>query len=206
MSSAAADRLDRRGPKRGDERRTALLAALEEMLKEGVGLEDVQIAEISRRAGVTRSAFYFYFESKAIAVAALMDQHYAESAAAGEILLDVSRDPAERIEAALRALLASVGDRLPLYLAMLTARGPNPVVTELWESDRASFVPAVAAMIRDERSGGRAVDGPDAEALATALLDLNDRAMESHARAGAHTTDERIAALVAIWVRSIYGS
>ncbi len=206
MGARVSDRLDRRGPKRGDETRTALLVALDDILREGVELDQVQVAEVSRRAGVTRSAFYFYFENKAVAVAALMDQLYADAADAGAVLVDTTRDPAERIEASLRTLLGAVDGRLPLYLAMLAARGPNPVVRELWDADRASFVPAVAEMIRAERSGGRAPAGADADELAAILLDLNDRALEHHARAGGHTTDKRIAALVAIWVRSIYGS
>ena len=55
---------------RGDRRRTALLEALDHHLREG-SLDSINIADISRRAGVTRSAFYFYFENKASAVAAL---------------------------------------------------------------------------------------------------------------------------------------
>ena len=59
------------GPKSGDERRTALLTALEDLL-ESRPLAQIGVADISRAAGVTRSAFYFYFPSKAAAVAALL--------------------------------------------------------------------------------------------------------------------------------------
>lgn len=188
------------------ETRQALLSALEEILREGVELERVQVAEVSRRAGVTRSAFYFYFESKTVALAALLNESYAAAADAGEVLVDTSREPAERIEASLRALFASVEVDLQLYLAMLAARGSSPGLAEMWNADRTSFVPTIAQMIDAERAAGRAPDGPESEQLAEALLDLNDRALENHARAGGHTTDERIEALVAIWVRSIYGS
>src|SRR5690606_7999010 len=58
---------------RADARRTALLHALDDLLREAV-LDDIKIADISSRAGVTRSAFYFYFDSKAAAVAALMSE------------------------------------------------------------------------------------------------------------------------------------
>ena len=43
-----------------DQRRAALLESLETLLRES-RLEDINIADISRRAGLTRSAFYFYF-------------------------------------------------------------------------------------------------------------------------------------------------
>lgn len=201
-----AVRVDRRGVKRGDETRTALLAALEEMLREGVEIDRVQVAELTRRAGVTRSAFYFYFESKAMALAALLDDSYAAASDAGRVLVDTDRVPEERVESALRALLASIEDHLQIYLAMLAARGSNPGLAEMWEADRRSFVPMVAQMITDEREAGRAPAGPPSQQLAEALLELNDRALENHARAGGHTTDEQVDALVAIWVRSIYGS
>ncbi len=70
---------------------------------------------------------------------------------------------------------------------MLDARAGNPSVRELWDADRDSFVEPVAAMIEAERAAGRAPEGPDAGALATVLLELNDRALErlSHRRRAA---------------------
>ena len=64
-------------PARGDRRRSALLESLDHYLREG-SLDSINIADISRRAGVTRSAFYFYFENKASAVAALMEENQGE--------------------------------------------------------------------------------------------------------------------------------
>ncbi len=70
----------------GDDRRTALLESLDHHLREEGSLDSINIADISRRAGVTRSAFYFYFENKASAVAALMEEMYDESFAAADLL------------------------------------------------------------------------------------------------------------------------
>ncbi len=82
-------RRDQRAP-RGDERRTALLESLDHHLRHvdpGQGsLDSINIADISRRAGVTRSAFYFYFDNKASAVAALMEEMYDESMVAADLL------------------------------------------------------------------------------------------------------------------------
>ena len=65
--SPAASTGARRPPQKGDQRRSALLQSLDHHLQEG-SLDSINIADISRRAGVTRSAFYFYFENKAAAV------------------------------------------------------------------------------------------------------------------------------------------
>ena len=60
-----SDRLfDRRPAARGDRRREDLLEALETQLRTR-SLTEVSVAELTEAAGVTRSAFYFYFDSKA---------------------------------------------------------------------------------------------------------------------------------------------
>jgi len=195
---------DRRPPARGDERRDALLRSLDEHLQES-SFESIKIADISRSAGVTRSAFYFYFESKAAAVAALMEQMYDESiVATGHLAGDGT--PADNIEATIRALFAAWDRHQHLYRAMLEARATNTAVRDLWESDRESFVPAVASMIEAERAAGRAPDGPDAEPLASILLELNDRMLERLARGGGLPRDEQVAVVVHIWLSAIYGS
>jgi hypothetical protein len=57
---------DRRPPQRSDHRREAILDALDDWLLES-NLDAINIAEISKQAGVTRSAFYIYFENKGAA-------------------------------------------------------------------------------------------------------------------------------------------
>ena len=85
---------DRRPPQKGDQRRSALLESLDQHLQES-SFESVNIADISRRAGVTRSAFYFYFENKAAAVAALMEELYDEIFAVSRELTSGRRHPGD---------------------------------------------------------------------------------------------------------------
>jgi len=198
--------LDRRSPSRGDERRAALLEALDDILRDGTGLEEINVADLSTRAGVTRSAFYFYFENKAFAAAALMDEVYADAAEMTTQLVSRAGDPRERIEATVRGLFDTLDRHVHIYRAMLEARGQHPAVREMWERDRQSFVPMVADMIRAERKAGAASDGADADALAWVLLDLNDRAMERRARGDGPPTEQHVEAIVSIWLRSIYGT
>ncbi len=190
---------------RGDERRGALLASLDEILREGGSpLDSVNIAEISTRAGVTRSAFYFYFESKAAAVAALMEEMYAESLAAAANLREDAA-PRENIEATIRDLFATWEKHQHLFRAMLDARATSETVRALWESDRESFVPHLAAVIDDERAAGRAPDGAPSAALASVLLELNDRMLERLSLGGALDREQLVETVVHVWLRSIYG-
>ncbi|NYD56729.1 AcrR family transcriptional regulator [Nocardioides marinisabuli] len=188
---------------RGDQRRTALLNALDALLQDS-SFEAVNIAEISRRAGVTRSAFYFYFENKAAAVAALMEQMYDDTAAAAALLTGEGT-PQERIEGTIRGLFASWDRNEHLCRATLEARASSAAVREMWDSDRESFVPVVAAMIDAEREAGRAPDGVAATTLATVLLELNDRMLERSAVGGPLGREELVEGVVAVWLRTIYG-
>jgi TetR/AcrR family transcriptional regulator, ethionamide resistance regulator len=190
-------------PARGDRRRTALLESLDHFLRES-SLDSINIADISRRAGVTRSAFYFYFENKATAVAALMEEMYDESLAAAEALTG-GGTPAENIEAMVRALFSTWDKHEHLFRASLDARASSATVRELWDSDRESFVPVVASMIESERASGAAPPGSDATALASVLLELNDRMLERLALGGKLGREQLVEAVVAIWLHTIYG-
>ena len=183
---------------KGDARRTALLEALDERLMES-SLDSINIADISRRAGVTRSAFYFYFENKATAVAALMEEMYDESMVAAAYL-DGDGSPAARVEAMVRGLFGAWDRHQHLYRAMLDARATSSSVRELWDADRTSFVPHLASVIEAEGTH------TDPTALASVLLELNDRMLERLALGGDLTLDQLVDTVVSIWLRSIYGS
>lgn len=197
--------VDRRSVNRGDARREALLTALEELLREQ-GLGEINVAEISRRAGVTRSAFYFYFENKPMAALALMADLYEASSDATDLLVKAEGDAEPRIRSVITALFDSV-DRTPhTYRALLEARAASERVRDLYQEGRAEFAEMVADMVRRERAAGHAVEGPDASALARVLLDLNDNAVERHATGAGPDREDHIDALTHLWTTSIYGS
>jgi AcrR family transcriptional regulator len=193
---------------RGDARRTALLESLDEILREQSlaesSLDSINIAEISRRAGVTRSAFYFYFENKQAAVAALMEEMYDQAfVATGELSGDAT--PAGNISATIIGLFDAWERHQHVFRAMLDARATSPAVRELWDSDRQSFVGPVAEMITAERAAGRAPGGVDATSVATVLLELNDRMLERLALSGGTARPQLQEAVIEIWLRTIYG-
>jgi TetR/AcrR family transcriptional regulator, ethionamide resistance regulator len=196
--------IDRRQPPRGDQRRNAILESLDQHLQES-SFESINIADISRQAGVTRSAFYFYFENKATAVAALMEGMYDDALRATERLTNSPESPRQRIRSAIEALVDTWARHRYLFSAMLEARASSSAVRQMWDSDRESFVQPVAAMIDAERKAGRAPAGPSAAVLASLLQELNDRILERLTVGGPLTRDQLIEGAVTIWVRTIYG-
>lgn len=194
-----------RGSTKGDERRTALLAALETHLREH-DLDDINIADISRRAGVTRSAFYFYFDNKAAAVAALHEEMYADGLEA-VAMLGGDGTLREQIPTAVRAIMQGWSQRTHLYRAIIDARAASPAVRDQWDAFQRSYADLVADLITAERAAGAAPDGPPAGALATALLDLNDRTLERLVHlTSAPDLESHCEVVVHIWLTSIYGS
>lgn len=198
-------RLDRRGAARGDERRAALLQALDELLHEAPSLDSINVAAVSQRAGVTRSAFYFYFESKAMAVLALLEGMYDGAANETDRLTQADGAPEARFREVITHLFDLVDQRPHAYRVLLEARATSPALRQTWEEGRLGFAHQIAAMITSERASGKALAGADAEALASVLLDLNDRAIERYALGDGPPRPAHIDALTSIWVRTIYG-
>jgi AcrR family transcriptional regulator len=199
-----AETLDRRTPHHGDRRRAALLTALDELLQEH-DLEDIAIADISARAGVTRSAFYFYFENKAACVAALGAEMYQEAIAAADHLFADDVPPGRRIQRMVDSLFETWQSHRYLYRATLEASRTSAAIRELWDTYRESFVEPVATLIEEERAAGAAPPGPAGVTLATTLLELSDSTLERLDASDGPGIAQRAEALATIWWRAIYG-
>ena len=62
---------------RGDRQRDAIVAAVRELLQEQA-FADLSVSTISERAGVARSGFYFYFDSKYAVLAVMLSDAMEE--------------------------------------------------------------------------------------------------------------------------------
>lgn len=197
-------RTDRRAAQRGDQRREAILDALEITLQQ-YDFDEVSIAEVAARAGVTRSAFYFYFENKAIAVAALMERMVDDTMFINDFFTMSDRSPQERVHGMLDGLFDTWERHRNMFRAALEARGRSAAGRAMWDEARASFVDSVAAMIRGQRAAGIAPDGIDATVLATVLLEVNDRLLERMTFGCRLSRAELLDGAAAIWLGAVYG-
>ena len=191
---------DRRPSLRSDDRREAILDALDGWLQES-SLDAINVAEITAQAGVTRSAFYFYFENKAAAVAALMERLVTEIFFVNEEFTTGGKEPRERVYAMLKGLFDSSDRYRHVFSAMLEARGSSATVRKIWDDARDAFTPSVAELIRAERRG----DAPHPSVLATVLLEFNDRMLERFIVGGQLTREQLIEGAAAVWLSTIYG-
>ena len=200
-----SDRLfDRRPAARGDRRREDLLEALETQLRTR-SLTEVSVAELTEAAGVIRSAFYFYFDSKAIAVMALLAAVDDEAILSGHVLLTGTGTFRERMRRVLNRLADRVTERPHVYRAMLEARAGNEAIRRLWDEEHDRVTEPIVELIRTERAAGRAPEGSDPLVLADMLVRLNEALLERLTADPELDRARQIDAVADLWVRGIYG-
>lgn len=194
---------ERRRPSAADDKRRAILAAVEELLQERP-LEDISVSDIAAKASVGRSGFYFYFASKGAAVSAMLGEVFDLIVSGADALLGElrsSRAPAEVVRSVLEWTWRSWQSHQVLILAMLDARGLDAGVREQWDAWNDRFaVPVVAAIVAGENKRTGRTEAEIHE-IVLALIGANERAFERLSRSGAGPAqiDRTLAALTALW-------
>ncbi|MGX1768526.1 TetR/AcrR family transcriptional regulator [Dietzia sp. NPDC055343] len=189
---------------RGDRRREDILSALDERLKT-TALDDISVADLTEAAGITRSAFYFYFDSKAAAVSMLLVVVNKEAGEAIDIIVGGEGDFRRRVTAGLTRLIDRVLEVDHIYRALLTARTKHEPTREMWDAGRRYNAEPVADFIRAERAAGRAPEGADAQSLAEGLMQLNQQILERVVYEPEAPSDPLLAITTDMWVRTVYG-
>jgi AcrR family transcriptional regulator len=197
----------RRAPKmRGDEREQLILAAFEQLL-ETRSLHDISVDDVARAAGLSRSAFYFYFASKEAVLLSLFERIIAEAQAArGDTLVALEVDPQQGIREALRAFYEAFATHRAVTLAGADAWASSAEVRTLWGRAMEQWVAEATVLIEVERQRGAAPPGLPARDLATSLLWMNERVLHTTFARQEPAVDEAgvLDVLVGIWVRAIY--
>ena len=205
--SPAPRRSRRSGPRPAGDVSTAVLEAAERLLAE-TSLEDLTVADVIAAAGVSRASFYFYFESKHAVLAALLGRVIGELHAAADPWFEgTSRHP-DALREGLAGSVAVWRRHGPVLRAGAEAWRSDPEVGRLWAGFVEEFVRAAAKRIdADRRAGLAPAGGPDPEALAAALVWMNERCfyVASIEAEPALAGDERLVeALHTAWHRAIY--
>jgi AcrR family transcriptional regulator len=132
MTAQPAPQQPRRS--RGDRQREAIVTAVRELLEER-SFADLSVSTISERAGVARSGFYFYFDSKYAVLAVIL-------ADAGELLDELThhfapREPGETPEAFAKRMVGSAAavyaNDDPVLSACSVARNTDAQIREMMD-------------------------------------------------------------------------
>lgn len=190
----------------GDDRERAILRTAERLLEERP-LSQISVDALARGAGISRSAFYFYFPSKEAVVLSLVERLVGEAAAARDEAL---RRQAEAGPDSWRGSIAIFyeifGAHRSVCEAAVELSATNEEARALWAQIMEGWVEHVAARIQRERRRGIAPRGVSARDLATALVQLNERALRSVFTGEEPAIAERevIDVLAHVWVSAIY--
>ena len=184
----------------------AVLAATEALLAEGASYSDLNIERIATRAGISRTAFYFYFRDKRELLMRLTEEVNELLYQQADIWFSGAGEPEPEMREALTNIAALYAAHGVLLRAIVEVSTYDEEVAQFWRGMLGRFVDASRRRIELEHEAGRAVvEHPQATAFA--LCWMTERAMYQHlVQAGPFPADDLVDALVGIWLRSVYGS
>jgi AcrR family transcriptional regulator len=144
----------------------AVLRATEELLEEGASYAELGIERIATRAGISRTAFYFYFRDKRELLVRLTEEVNGQLMAAAETWWSGSAD----LRTALHAIAGLYREHGALLRAVVEVSTYDDAVAAFWRGMVGRFADATRDRIEAE-----GVEGPDAEATAFALVWMVER-------------------------------
>ncbi|WP_163544491.1 TetR/AcrR family transcriptional regulator [Occultella kanbiaonis] len=191
-------------------KREAILDVLEELIV-STGYDQVTIADILAAAGISKGAFYHYFQAKQDVLSALLERRLGAWEAVLEPIVAAEEPALGRLRAFLTTLSGTkTADRAFLVeaAAPVFADGNAVVAVRLRQDGAARFAPLIARVLVDARREGTMVqDDPVAlaDVVITLVQDLADRAGRSVlaiARGSAERTD--LHRIVAVYVGALH--
>jgi AcrR family transcriptional regulator len=181
---------------------SAVLQATEALLSEGASFAELNIERIATRAGISRTAFYFYFRDKRELLMRLTGEVNAELMAAAQTWWSGGGDLTE----ALRRIATLYDQHGALLRAVVEVSTYDEQVAQYWRDLVGRFVEATRERIEAEQQAGRAKPGP-ARAMAFAMVWMVERAFyEQRVQDGPVAVDDLVEALSEIFTRSVYGA
>lgn len=185
----------------------AVLAATEELLGAGGSFQDLKIERIATSAGISRTAFYFYFNDKRELLMRLAEDITGELySQADEWFTGDEGAPEDQVSRALSAISALYFEHGPLLRAVVEVSTYDEEIATFWRALLQRFADATTARIETEQKAGRAPTMPAAP-TAFSLVWMTERTFYQQMVQGAPVDrEELVAALNGIWLRSVYGS
>jgi AcrR family transcriptional regulator len=181
---------------------SAVLGATEDLLTEGAAFAELNIEKIATRAGISRTAFYFYFRDKRELLVRLTSEVNGELMAAADTWWSGGGD----LHAALSRIAGLYQDHGALLRAVVEVSTYDEEVAKYWRDLLGRFVDATRQRIETEQAAGRAKDGP-AGAMAFAMVWMVERSFyEQRIQEAPVPIDELVTALSDIFTRSVYGA
>lgn len=182
----------------------AVLAATEELLAEGASFADLNIEKIATRAGISRTAFYFYFKDKRELLVRLTEDITVQLYEQADVWFSGEGDPREEVRAALQSIADLYSTHASLMRVIVEVSTYEEEVAVFWRGLLERFIVATADRLRAEQAAGNAPEA-DPDSTAFALVWMCERALYQQLVQGERFDMALLArSLEAIWMRAIY--
>ncbi|KUI00856.1 TetR/AcrR family transcriptional regulator [Mycobacterium sp. IS-3022] len=192
---------------RGDRQRDAIVNAVRELVQERP-FADLSVSTISERAGVARSGFYFYFDSKYAVLAVIL-------ADAGEMLDSLThhfapREPGETPEAFAKRMVGSAAavyaNDDPVLTACAVARNTDAKIREMMDDFYDGIIEKLITLLEQDVDARPISD--DLPALVRTLAATTTMTLTQDSTFVGRGIDPNraIDALERLWVAAFWGS
>jgi AcrR family transcriptional regulator len=144
---------------RGDRQRDAIVTAVRELLEEK-SFADLSVSTISERAGLTRSGFYFYFDSKYAVLAVILGDALEEL---DKLTHDFApREPGESPAVFAKRMVASAAavfaSNDPVMRACTVAQNTDAQIREIMNDVQDTVIDKIVGLVEQEvRTGARPI-------------------------------------------------
>jgi AcrR family transcriptional regulator len=195
--------------RRGDRQRQAIVTAVREMLEE-TPFAELSVSAISDRAGVARSGFYFYFDSKYAVLAQILAEARQELAELTEYF--APRRPHESPAAFAKRMVGSAAVMFahndPVMAACSAARVTDAEIRRIQDAQMDTVIDQIVTIVKGEIAAGTAHPiSADIPMLIRTLGATTVMALSGDsAFRGPDVSAERVVAILEqLWLTSLWG-
>jgi AcrR family transcriptional regulator len=188
---------------RREEVKGRLRAALEELAAQS-SFRDMTVADLTSAAGLSRSAFYFYYDDMrdllieaVTAISAVTFDQINQRFLAG-------KDPREVVHEVLCANAVAWARHADVVRLVIEASVYDEEVRAFWRGVIGDFTSAVAARVSSDQEKGVVPADLDAGTCAEFLVAATEGFFYRRLSRGDETPEQAVAALEPIWLRLLY--
>jgi AcrR family transcriptional regulator len=198
--------LTRRTESRREQIEEDVLRATEDLLGEGASYAELNVSRIATRAGISRTAFYFYFRDKRDLLIRLTEGVADELYAQAEGWWTSEGDGRAELRASLGRIFALYDEHGVLLRAVVETAGYDEPMAQAWRAIVGRFVEATRERIEAEQAAGLAPAGIPADTTAFGLVWMVERACYQRLVQSAQLDDAAfVEGLTGVFLRSVYG-
>ncbi|MGH2979561.1 MAG: TetR/AcrR family transcriptional regulator [Solirubrobacterales bacterium] len=180
----------------------AVREALLRLLSGGVPFKNLTVDELARAAGLSRTAFYFYFPGKEQALMSAASEVTAELYERADTWWHGEGAPEELVRGALQGILQVYVEHAALLRAAVELTSYSQEFDDFYKGLLDRFVRATADHLRREQEAGR-LRRLDCDVVAESLVWMAERCNHVLIKQG-RSPEELVDTMTGVWVHALY--